>query len=781
MYSYEWDSTTGGYLLQTAPSVFSKEPRPVYYQELDILGLNKYWNYKQNDERPYMWAEINSYYYRGKLVAKTKAGSLYTVPEIELFEEPEPNHGELRLVDIDAMVVKNKTIMDALTNDTIKNVYNTYMEYKDKIDVFYVAFSGGKDSVALLDVVQKALPHNSFKVMFGDTGMENKDTYRLVDKIKMICFEMNIDFYRAKSHLDVSKTWMAFGYPSSKLRWCCCVHKTTPQILLLRKILNKHNFTGMAFVGIRKDESPTRAKYKTISKGEKHEGQYSYNAIDEWNSAEVFLYLFGNKLLINDSYKKGNSRVGCLVCPMSSGRHEYMKRVSYTDEVDFFIDRIVEKSNRKFDDAVKEKEFIETGGWKVRNNGRDLRVPDSRYEEIIIKTELHIIVAKNKSWMEWSKTIGDLTQIDEQSYKLLHDGIPYTFIVLDKGSKLEFIIDGKPKTKQDILLLSAFRSVLRKSAYCIKCKTCEANCNSGCISLFPKLRISDNCKHCLKCHRIDSGCLLYNSIKVLKGEEIKVSIDSYASFGVEKEWVYKYLYHKESFWKSEYNDLGSMKITALKRFLRDAKLKLEVGESDPVALAMNRIFDSKNVSEEVLWSLIVSNVAYAPQINWYLKNTNLGERYLPDEIKMKINIGSRKGRDSNIVSSLKNIFTKTPIGQQLGLGICEMDNRGSKLMSISRSSWQNPDPRVNLYGLYKFAEACGEYYQFTLTRLMNYSIDSDGVSPSQIFGLDRDIMEKLLNGLAINYQEFISVAFTLDLDNITLHSDKTSQDVLELF
>ena len=42
--------------------------------------------------------------------------------------------------------------------------------------MFYVAFSGGKDSVVTLDLVQRALPHNSFKVLFGDTGMEFPDT-----------------------------------------------------------------------------------------------------------------------------------------------------------------------------------------------------------------------------------------------------------------------------------------------------------------------------------------------------------------------------------------------------------------------------------------------------------------------------------------------------------------------------------------------------------------------------------------------------------------------------
>ena len=65
--------------------------------------------------------------------------------------------------------------------------------------------------------------------------------------------------------------------------------------------------------------------------------------------------------------------------------------------------------------------------------------------------------------------------------------------------------------------------------------------------------------------------------------------------------------------------------------------------------------------------------------------------------------------------------------------------------------------------------------------LLNHDIDSDGVSPTEIFGIDREKMEKILNGLSINYPEFISVSFTLDLDNITLRNDKTSKDVLTLF
>ena len=86
-----------------------------------------------------------------------------------------------------------------------------------------------------------------------------------------------------------------------------------------------------------------------------------------------------------------------------------------------------------------------------------------------------------------------------------------------------------------------------------------------------------------------------------------------------------------------------------------------------------------------------------------------------------------------------------------------------------------------LDSLYKFAEACGDYYQFTLTRLMDPTVESDGVSPIQIFGLDKDTMTSILKGLATNYPDYISVAFTLDLDNINLRQEKTSADVLGLF
>ena len=179
------------------------------------------------------------------------------------------------------------------------------------MDCFHVAFSGGKDSI-VIELVKKALPKSSYMVVFGDTGMEFPDTYEVIDKVEEQCRAEGIEFYRAASHLKPEESWRLFGPPSRVLRWCCSVHKSAPQTLKLREVLGKDYYTGMAFVGVRANESVTRAEYDYENFSKKQKGQYSYNPILEWSSAEVWVYIYTHQLVINDAYKKGNPRAGCL-------------------------------------------------------------------------------------------------------------------------------------------------------------------------------------------------------------------------------------------------------------------------------------------------------------------------------------------------------------------------------------------------------------------------------------------------------------------------------------
>ena len=50
MYAYSHDPETGGLLLADSLSEFSKEPRPVWAAELDLLGFGEFWNYDSNSD-----------------------------------------------------------------------------------------------------------------------------------------------------------------------------------------------------------------------------------------------------------------------------------------------------------------------------------------------------------------------------------------------------------------------------------------------------------------------------------------------------------------------------------------------------------------------------------------------------------------------------------------------------------------------------------------------------------------------------------------------------------
>lgn len=785
MYSYEWDAETGGILLNSTPLQMSKEPRPVYYKELDILGFDKYWKYEKSDEFPYMWAEANNYFYRGRLVAKTKGGTMCTAPEIVIIENPEPDGEKLKFVDIRRMVEKNKTILDQLSQLTIKKTYSNYLRYKNRVDIFYVAFSGGKDSVVVLDIVQRALPHNSFAVLFGDTGMEFVDTYKTAELIAQKCDLDGITFLTAHSHLNPKESWRIFGPPAQRMRWCCSVHKSTPQILLLREYLNNKQFRGMAFTGVRRDESDARSEYEEISLGEKVKGQYSCHPILEWNSAELFLYIYSNNLYLNEAYKKGNSRAGCLICPLAGQKNSYIKSMCYSNSIcgenttQTFNDIIIETTSKNLSTKEAIEEFMNIGGWKARRSGRELSFAKPIYSDDVQKGILTIKIDKiSHDWMEWIKTIGRVISIDDYGAKVEFREKIYDVSVSYIDGSTILNVDVKSNTRDDIYFASYLKIVARKTCYCIGCKVCEANCPNGYISFNDgKVKVDDKCVKCKKCYDIDYGCLVANSLKLPKGERKMGSIDRYTNFGIEYDWVKEYFEKKDSFWET--HNLGSKKIDVFKNFLKDADI------SDKKTMTkFGYLVSSLGADSTTAWGLILSNLAYTPEFNWWIKHIEVNSYVDTALIVEMLDPNLTNNTKDHIASAFRNTFISIkPLSEEIGLGLCdyEIKNGKRKLNSIMRRGWYDPEPRVILYSLYKFAENCRDYYQFSLTRLLNHQVESDGISPTEIFGLDRTTMERVLKGLTINYPDFISVSFTYDLDSINLKSDKTSEDVLELF
>ena len=247
------------------------------------------------------------------------------------------------------------------------------------------------------------------------------------------------------------------------------------------------------------------------------------------------------------------------------------------------------------------------------------------------------------------------------------------------------------------------------------------------------------------------------------------SLNSFADHAPKPEWMKSFFELKEAFFTE--HTLGPNMYDMFRRFLRDAGLN-EKNHFTPFAeLIADLGWDSAEAEGLILLNLAADN----PQIAWYIKNLDLNRLYARADVENMLLVFEVKPKDAkSIVKSFKRIVN-TPLGTVLNFGYVSEDG------SLCRTKCVLSDARVFLYGLFKFAEKCGDYKAFTLSTLLNDTIERDGISPTRIFGVTREEAEPMLRGLSAKYPDFIDVSFTHDLEKITLAEDRSSADVLELF
>ena len=278
-----------------------------------------------------------------------------------------------------------------------------------------------------------------------------------------MCEQEEIPFYIAKSHFDPKQSWKLFGPPSRVLRWCCSVHKSTPQTLKLREITGTDDYAGLAFVGVRAQESATRAEYEYENYGKKQKGQYSHNSILEWTSAEIWLYIYANNILINEAYKKGSARVGCICCPMGGGKASFIERTNYPQETEVFLSRIRSSNART---SITDEKYIAEGGWNARKNGQFLADNTKNYAESIKNGEIIIDITSPKTdWKEWIKTLGNLTE-NGNNYTISFRGRFYSFTCMpnEKGYSIKL---PEKSAKENPLFGKLFKQSFQES--CLLC------------------------------------------------------------------------------------------------------------------------------------------------------------------------------------------------------------------------------------------------------------------------------------------------------------------------
>lgn len=251
------------------------------------------------------------------------------------------------------------------------------------------------------------------------------------------------------------------------------------------------------------------------------------------------------------------------------------------------------------------------------------------------------------------------------------------------------------------------------------------------------------------------------------------SINSFANHAPKLEWIREFFELGNDYWENNTLNKKNQE-PKVKRFLRESG----VIDKDNKCIELYDIIRKMGWESETSWGIMIVNFLDNPQFSWYVKNLDVDMFYDRNKVSdILMAEGVSKGDATSIINAFKR-FCELPMGTSLNWG-CVEDN-GRQIDSICRTKCIISDNRVVLYSIYKFAEKCNDYKEFTLAWMKNDDIDRDGISPTRLFGLEYEEMKSILMGLTAKFPEFINATFTNDLDKISL-TDKTSQDVLRLF
>ena len=403
MFDYCYDSDSGGLILSFNNGAKSiRSARPVFAEEMVMYGFDRYFKFDPDEKRPYMWVELNSYYYRGVKIARVTGGDLNSDPVLTVYKDL-LTAAELEPIDVDLMNKRNDEQLNFLYATTVARLEDFIDKSHDTIKHFYASYSGGKDSDVVLDLIAQSRYAHDVDIVYCDTDMEALETYKHVVQVAKRCEDAQIPFHFAGSHLNSFDSWKLFAPPSRVCRWCCTVHKSTP-IALRMKSVGGVGKTA-TFVGVRWEESPKRSTYDFVSDDIKINGQTVFYPILDWSLSELWMYILRRNIPVCSLYRNGFRRIGCIVCSQAAGRGDWVSKERLRAQVDPYKKIIIESDTVL--DTNNPESYWKSGGWHNRQNGFYVRGNRKRKE--YDQTETHYIVRMRfaeDTLDEWRKIVG---------------------------------------------------------------------------------------------------------------------------------------------------------------------------------------------------------------------------------------------------------------------------------------------------------------------------------------------------------------------------------------
>ena len=472
------------------------------------------------------------------------------------------------------------------------------------------------------------------------------------------------------------------------------------------------------------------------------------------------MYLLLHELPVNDAYRVGKPRVGCIFCPFGSPWDDMIVNRIYPNALKPFLSKIESiVQERKIPNAT---EYIAERYWKLRSSGTN--VGNRTLVQIKSSVNEFICVTTNgkQDILVWLPTVGDIkikqSETSAEGYFTFAKQA-YEFQIERQGNKTTF----KVQDGNNIKLRYMLRRIAHKAAYCINCEACEIECPTGALSVYPTINIdTTKCIHCLKCVDFHQhGCIVADSLVTTMGNlNSNSKISPYGTFGIQETWVEEFLRDPEIFW--EENSLGVKQVPSFKAWLKDAEFIDTKNKLTPLGEFCSQKYTDYR---DLVWEIIYINLCYNNALmNWFENEVGVNQSITREELECKIqeyyNGIFAKSSISYALQALLQVFKYSPIGSDFQI----FEAQDSKNKSFQRNSYDNISLEGIVYSLFKYGEK-RDVSMFRLSELYN-SEEQQGIYKE--FGIPKNELSKSLRALTVSSNRVLTAELNMGLEHITL-------------
>lgn len=203
--------------------------------------------------------------------------------------------------------------------DLVQQSINYIKQYEPP-EGYYLAFSGGKDSICIYWLCKRA--GVKFEAHYHNTTIDPKG---LPSFIRKNYPDVKIEYpYYKGERTDFYKLVAMKGLPRRMFRWCCSVLKE-----------GGGGKGSTVITGVREEESVQRRGRQIYSE---FKGKFILLPIYHWKTTDVWEFIKTNKYPYPKLYDEGPKRLGCTFCPLSCKEkrardyREYPERVKKLEQ-----------------------------------------------------------------------------------------------------------------------------------------------------------------------------------------------------------------------------------------------------------------------------------------------------------------------------------------------------------------------------------------------------------------------------------------------------------------